>query len=174
MTKEYRPETVLLKFQFTNRGLVPPSARRVARDEYALVERRIERGIMAGEHSEADQVTVKPFVKQLFSFGYKPSDLHFYTKVGNGTDKNLRYILIMSFTRNGDMIRLTDKDLKILGQLIDHDAWSHFHLFHNPNGIMCVHCLHRVPDEAKGPDVGEFFLEPPTGESGYDYEYQPV
>ena len=161
MTKEYRPETVLLKFQFTNRGLVPPSARRVARDEYALVERRIERGIMAGEHSEADQVTVKPFVKQLFSFGYKPSDLHFYTKIGNGNDQMLRYVLIVSFTRNGTMIKLTKDDLRILGQLIDRDVWSHFRDFHNPNGTMCVHCSCRVPDGIGKKGVGEFFLEEP-------------
>jgi len=168
---EKYPDMVLLEFQFTNRGLIPPSAKRVIRNEKAVVEKRQNNGVKEGEHGQADQVTVRPFVRQLFGLNYKVADLHFYVKNNSpkGGSSKPRFVLVVNFTRNGAVVGLSGEDIKILSQLIDKDAWDHFHLFKNPNGVMSVHCMYRVPGGAKNEGVGEFLLESPV-ETGFVYE----
>ena len=163
-----KPSTVLLEFQFSNPKLIPPGAKRIIRNENVVVEKRRHNGVASGDHGQADQITVKPFVRQLFGLGYRVADIHFYTK-NNGDSGKLRFVLVINFTRTGKMVGLGQEDVKILSQLIDKDAWDHFHLFKNPNGVMSVHCMHRVPDGAKNEGVGEFLLESPV-EEGFDYE----
>jgi len=166
--KKY-PDVALLEFQFTNRKMIPPNAKRIVRDERAVIKKRQNNGVTAGEHGQANQVTVKPFVKQLFSLGYKITDLHFYLK-NNGDSVKARFVLVINFTRNGvEVVGLGGNDVKILSQLINRDAWGYFHLWKNPNGVMSVHCLHRVPNGGNGQGVGEFLLESPI-EAGFDYE----
>lgn len=170
-TMDMYPKVVLLGFQFTNSKLVPPSAHRVVRNEVAVVEKRQNNGVAAGEHGQGEQITVKPFIRQLFGLGYKIADLHFYVKKNgsNGGSAKTRFVLVVNFTKNGAVVDLNGEDIKILSQLIDKDAWNHFHLFKNPNGVMSVHCLHRIPDGGNGQEVGEFFLESPV-EEGFTYE----
>ena len=173
MVQEVYPNVVLLEFQFTNSKLVPPSAQRVERNEPKLVEKRQKNGIASGEHGKGELVTVKEFVKQLFGLGYKPADLHFYVKKSdkaNGSNKS-RFVLVINFTKNGAIVvDLRGEDVKILTQLIDKDAWGYIHQFFNPNGIMSIHCLRRIPDEGNQPEVGEYIFEPDETEAGCVYE----
>lgn len=176
MVQEVYPNVVLLEFQFTNRNLVPPSAHRVLRDENKLTERRQVNGVAAGEHGKAELVTVKAFVKQLFSLGYKPADLHFYVKASDkskGISKT-RFVVVVNFTRNGKVVGLQSEDVKILSQLIDKDAWGYIHQFPNPNGITSIHLLHRVPDGGNGEQVGEYIFEPNEAEVEAGVVYEKV
>jgi hypothetical protein len=167
---ENYPKIVLLEFQFTNRNLIPPSAKRIIRNEITVVKKRQSNGVATGEHGQADKVTVKPFVRQLFGLGYKIADLHFYVKANDkAKGRKTRFVLVVNFARNGAIKFLTKDDLEILGQLIDRDAWGYFHLWKNPNGVMSVYCLHRVPDGANIQGVGEFLLESSV-EEGFVYE----
>ena len=172
MVQEVYPNVVLLEFQFTNSKLVPPSAQRVERNELKLVEKRQKNGIASGEHGKGELVTVKEFVKQLFGLGYKPADLHFYVKDSDkarGSSKS-SFVLVINFTKNGAVVGLQREDVKILTQLIDKDAWGYIHQFFNPNGIMSIHCLRRIPDEGNQPEVGEYIFEPDETEAGCVYE----
>jgi len=172
MVQEVYPNVVLLEFQFTNSKLVPPSAQRVERNEPKLVEKRQKNGIVSGEHGKGELVTVKEFVKQLFGLGYKPADLHFYVKDSDkarGSSKS-SFVLVINFTKNGAVVGLQREDVKILTQLIDKDAWGYIHQFFNPNGIMSIHCLRRIPDEGNQPEVGEYIFEPDETEAGCVYE----
>ena len=176
MVKEVYPNIVLLEFQFTNRNLVPPSAHRVLRDEKKLTEKLQANGVAAGEHGKGELVTVKEFVKQLFSLGYKPADLHFYVKEGNkanGSSKS-RFVLVINFTKNGAVVGLQKEDVIILTQLIDKDAWGYIHQFPNPNGVTSIHCLHRVPDGGNQPEVGEYIFEPDEAEVEAGVVYEKV
>jgi len=172
MVQEVYPNVVLLEFQFTNSKLVPPSAHCVERNEPKLVEKRQKNGIASGEHGKGELVTVKEFVKQLFGLGYKPADLHFYVKDSDkarGSSKS-SFVLVINFTKNGAVVGLQREDVKILTQLIDKDAWGYIHQFFNPNGIMSIHCLRRIPDEGNQPEVGEYIFEPDETEAGCVYE----
>ncbi len=155
--KEY-PDKVLVFFQFTNPELVPFGARFVERNEAKICEKRLANGVKVGEHGEGDQVTIKLFVSQLIKSGYTITNTHYYKKGANGDGSSIRYVLVVTFSSKSGKVRPNDQTLKILDQLIYKDAWTHFHCWRNVNGVMSVHCLHRIPNKANDDRVGEFMF----------------
>ena len=151
------PKVVLVKFQFTNKNLIPVGIKKVERDDKQVEEKRGENGIESSEHTEGENVNVRPFVAQLFKAGYFLSDVHYYTK-GNG--HNTKYTLVLSFNKDEPLVKLPKEAKPRISQLTEKDAWAFCHFWRNPNGVWAVNCLHRIPaDQTKNIDVGELFFE---------------
>ena len=82
------PKVVLVKFQFTNPRLIPFGIKKVERNDEQS-EENTEAEIKSGEHTEAENINVKPFIVQLFKSGYCLSDIHYYIKKVGEYKKNI-------------------------------------------------------------------------------------
>jgi len=170
---EARPETVLVRFQFTNRKLIPKEIRKVERDEQQLQKKRKINNIKPGEHTEGKNVYIKPFIVQLFRLGYFLTDVHYYKNCDNGW--NEKYILVLSFNRKIPSKKLLKRTVKQLSQLTDKDAWGYIHYYRNPNNVWSLTCLHRIPPEQIGDrDIGELFFEVPDEKEPEKYIYEKI
>ena len=152
------PKVVLVKFQFTNKNLIPAGIRKIKRNKKQLEEKREENNITAGEHTEGENVNVRPFVAQLFKTGYFLSNAHYYAK-GNG--HNAKYTLVLAFNKNKPLAKLPKKAKPKISKLTEKDAWGFCHFWRNPNGVWTVNLLRRIPSDQTNIDIGELFFEAP-------------
>ncbi len=172
ITEIPEPEVVLVKFQFTNKNLIPAGIRKVERDDKQLEERREENGITAGEHTEGKNINIRPFVAQLLKSSYFLSDAHYYAKGGG---HNAKYTLVLTFDKNKPLIRLPKKSKSRISKLTEHDAWAFCHFWRNPNGVWAVNCLHRIPSNQIGNrDIGELFFLAPDENDPEKYVFEKI
>ena len=172
ITEIKRPEIVLVKFQFTNKNLIPAGIRKVERDDKQLEERREENGITAGEHTEGKNINIRPFVAQLLKSSYFLSDAHYYIRGGG---RNAKYTLVLTFGKDKPLNKLPQKAKPRISQLTEKDVWAICHFWRNPNGVWAVNCLYRIPaDQSENIDVGELFFEAPDEKEPEKYIHERI
>lgn len=154
---------VLVKFAFTNHGLIPRGINLVFRQEGRIENKHgkeaKELGINqeeerrdrwdTGQHEKFDNILIIPIWNALKG-RYKIGDIHyFYQTRSTGMKKPVVVVTFCEKVGEKERAKVRKETVEdIEKNFVFHGRWRTVHKWKNPNGITTWNCLGRQPDQS--------------------------